>query len=332
MRTAILLFSTLLIAVAALWGVAQLPLATAAPVLSATPTSQVIVFSANGQPSLMYSDEYGVFQLYLSTNIDAPLTDHANHTRHPRWSPDRTQIAYTTVAVGETSPLLIATSLGESAVEVMDADGGNPRRLTAGQGEYAPAWSPDGAQIAYASLADEAVYVTNADGSGTPRLVRAGLFATSLDFAPDGERLLVTVREDNATRRVYLLSLDGSTLQPLLPGVTVWDAVWSPDGAQIAFATTDGILLSDDEGATARPLPLTGGLEYMLQDGFSIDALAWSPDGTRLACVLYSARLRVAISTPVPIERVGPQLAVVDVATGEIRVLTYGFTNADPDW
>lgn len=35
---------------------------------------------------------------------------------------------------------------------------------------------------------------------------------------------------------------------------------------------------------------------------------------------------------PVPYERIGSQLAVVDIATGEVELITHGFTNVDPDW
>ncbi len=76
---------------------------------------------------------------------------------------------------------------------VSDADGANPRRLTdADRSEHFPAWSPDGAWIAYATWDGEAghLYKSRADGGGDPeRLTRdAGAY-----FSPawgSGDRLV----------------------------------------------------------------------------------------------------------------------------------------------
>lgn len=280
----------------------------------------------------MYSDLYGVFQLYMNTALNTPLTDREHHYTQPRWSPDGAHIAYTVSALTDTSPLRVPDGLVGSVIEIIDADGSNRRILTDGSGEYAPAWSPDGKSIAFASLADGAIYLIDVDGSNR-RLIRDGLTVRSLAFSPDGERLLVTVREEDGIARVYLLSIDGGMMRPLLAdNRSAWDAVWSPDGSTIACATDDGILLTGDEGLTARVLTFTGYWTFALEDRFFLDGPTWSPDGRRLAFTIESWRLQIAVSTPVPFERIGSQLAVVDIATGEVELLTYGFTNADPDW
>lgn len=314
----------------ALWMTAQLSAQTLTPTPS--PTPPVIVFSANGQPSEMYSDLHGVYRLYLNSDFNHPLTDRDRHYLQPRWSPDGTRIVYTVTQVDENASF--NNTFAGSAIEIMDADGSNVKALTAGNGEYAPTWSPDGETIAYASVVDGGIYLMDADGENQ-RLIYDGVEVKSLDFSPDGDELLVAARlEENGLTQPYILNLENMTLRPLLEDdISVWDAAWSPDGETIALATTmDGIVLFDMTGQTTEPVTFTGFWTFALEDAFNVSDLAWSPDGTQLAFIIQSWRLEVAISTPVPIDRVGAQLAVVDLATGNLDILTYGFSNADPDW
>ncbi|MBT5709613.1 hypothetical protein HOI71_01120, partial [Candidatus Poribacteria bacterium] len=61
----------------------------------------------------------------------------------------------------------------EPQVHLMDPSGANIRRLTSGPGSNAhPAWSPDGATIAFVSTRDGRgqIYVMDADGGDHRRL------------------------------------------------------------------------------------------------------------------------------------------------------------------
>ena len=83
-------------------------------------------------------------------------------------SPDRTRIAY-------------SSSRGGSAdVYVMDADGKNPRRVTADPGsEGEPVWAPDGARLVY----------TASPSGGVPQLVSVradGADSRPLTASPGG--------------------------------------------------------------------------------------------------------------------------------------------------
>jgi TolB protein len=265
----------------------------------------------------MYSDQYGIFQLYYSTDLDAPLTNREGHATDPAWSPDGTRIAYT---YSELSGSL-------AYIEVMNANGSHRERLTDSGTSSNPVWSPDGTQIAFISNDKGWVYVMNSDGSNE-RMLRDDVDATSLAWSPDGTQFAVT-----SNYHIYLMNADGSNLHPLLdPSEPGWDAAWSPDGSTIAYVMLDGIYLTEDEGQTSRRLELTGDMTYFLHDGDSVDMLAWSPDGSQIAFTIYATALEIAISTPIPPERVGGQIMSVDVTTGETHLITRGFENIDPDW
>jgi Tol biopolymer transport system component len=80
-----------------------------------------------------------VFSYALPNGPWRQLTEHAEGTYDPAWSPDGARIAYT------------ARSRGKHDVWLMNADGSGALQLTDAGACRAPCWSPDGQQIAYIS-------------------------------------------------------------------------------------------------------------------------------------------------------------------------------------
>lgn len=217
------------------------------------------------------------------------------------------------VEEGPSRPIVFTADRdGKEELYLMDADGGNPRRLTFTPGDGAfrtprytnssyGAWSPDGELIAFASrrLEDDApeanarsadIYLMAPDGSGLRRITTNAASDLGPDFAPDGQVLAFTSDRDG-NYEIYAIRIDGAHLTRLTdnPGRDSGPD-WHPSGRSILF---------ESRGREGRR-----GLFVMSPDGTGVRHLvvgrhgAWSPDGSRIAfgaqaCWLMDSHERV---------------------------------------
>jgi Tol biopolymer transport system component len=177
---------------------------------------------------------------------------------------------------GESRELAIEVPDGADRLVVFDG-----KLRTVHPRGSAPAWSPDGKQLAY--LVGRTVFV---DG-------RSVDFGDSIDlggrlrWTPDGKALLVEWRRQYANGVIKLLPVHGGEPQFVTRGNA--PAV-SPDGKRVAFIRytfrpyegtplimTSALLMSSLEGGTPHVLARTRGLE-----GHHFFSLTWSRDGTGL--------------------------------------------------
>lgn len=127
------------------------------------------------------------------------LTNELASDGKPLWSPNGGRIAFTSDRDREVS-------FSEFDIFVMDADGGNVRRLTTapdGSWDIPWSWSPDGKQIAFyrTGLTGSDVYLVNVDGSGETSLADGSLGA----WSPNGQQ--ITFSRNN---RPFIMYADGS--------------------------------------------------------------------------------------------------------------------------
>ena len=180
---------------------------------------------------------------------------------------------------------------GGSDIYLMDADGGNVKRLTDDPAaDTHPRWSPDGTQFVFDSHRGGAghIYVANVDGSQVRRVTsedqaKNGAAGRHPDWSPDGRRLVFDSNRDGNVE-IYVSSLDGKQQVRLTDSAGDDNhPVWSPDSRRVIFnSSRDGnreMYVVGSEGGTPvnvsrHPARDSGG--------------KWSPDGTRL--VLASAR------------------------------------------
>ena len=192
----------------------------------------------------------------------------------PDWSPDGTTIAY----ANDTGDLWL-----------MDADGSNPRKLSAtGQHEELSAWfetghawSPDGTQIVFAGSpqgeGSGGIWIIGADSENVGQVSSEG-FAP--DWSPDGTQIAYyTWPEATPYRVCWVINVDG-TGRTQLPG-DVWPGApqWTTDG-RITVDCPEGLCVMDADGSNRQVLTGAEGKPLAYESSRVL-----SPDGTRVAYV-----------------------------------------------
>jgi Tol biopolymer transport system component len=227
----------------------------------------------------------------------------------PAFSPDGQKIAFVKEveikaeggSLSETPPHLVPK------IVVMNANGCNQVVLPLPEGEYAhePSWSPDGQRIAFWSdplsvLEECRMFITNADGSGTPRRIPTpGLSGCILrpEWSPDGTQIAFEAGYGDGWADIYVVdvSAEGHTSQPRQlidddPGTTsdgheamgATEPSWSPDGTEIAFVGGQDIYKFNVNTLEETRLTSWEGAG----SGTSVEnSPTWSPDGERIAFV-----------------------------------------------
>lgn len=129
------------------------------------------------------------------------------------------------------------------APDVMNADGSGQVRLTSdAAADHGPAWSPNGARIAFASRRDgtDEIYVMNADGSNVLRLSATGENSGPA-WSPDGLQIAFHHGQCyySCDYDLFRMNAGGSGILQLTSGdpPADTDPAWSRDGQWIAFAT-----------------------------------------------------------------------------------------------
>jgi TolB protein len=189
---------------------------------------------------------------------------------------------------GPPDLILVSTRDGDYAIFGAAADGKNAHRLTKEKGDPStpeglffqidPAWSPDGAQIVFASRRDGPahIYVMKADGTGTRRLTDTFREDQHPSWSPDG-RQIVFGREGI----LAVIPASGGEARRLGNGPgNAADPAWSPDGKMIAYDYRNPgtpireIYIMRADGTGVRRLTNLGNVAA---------EPAWSPDGRRIA-------------------------------------------------
>jgi Tol biopolymer transport system component len=233
-----------------------------------------ILFSAAvpGKGSIVLVRPDGTGLVNLTPNESSYETD----TRDYSWSPDGSQIVFSSHRDGPAS----------QEIYVMNADGSAQRRLTFDSGHDSvfniqPVWSPDGATIAFvhASGLSHSVWLMRPDGSERRELVNVGAMVERLTWSPDSTRLLYDVQNAPPTHVEVVDVRTGMRRSLTPPGQTDFYATWSPDGRSIAmtsnpFARTSHIDVVDSTDGSRRTVSSVPGTDP-----------AWSPDGSEIAFV-----------------------------------------------
>ncbi|HMH70166.1 MAG TPA: hypothetical protein VK502_02110 [Candidatus Saccharimonadales bacterium] len=188
---------------------------------------------------------------------------------------------------------------GHDRLKVMYANGSGQNYLTRSPGasEGAPAWSRDGARIAFVRdqkasryhAPQSAVFVVDADGSDEKNVTgwTKEVQYSSPSWSPDGTRLVY--EKNTGTERTLVvknIATNSATTLTTLSDNVDSRVSWSPSGKKILYND------SSNEVYTIWP---DGTHRSVISDGDSYEA-SWSPSGNKIAFIEDSGDDSVSIS------------------------------------
>jgi Tol biopolymer transport system component len=189
----------------------------------------------------------------------------------------------------------------ESALYLMDAEGGGRTKLIDEPvgGEMSPAWSPDGARIAFTRWPDAAaseggdgvaIWAMNADGSDLERLTYGPGLADHAAWSPDGQHIAFSR---------YVTSKDAYAIFTMDPDVEEVRRIHAVTGALrreqllslvVAGRITHRLRQRRESEPARRQQPLRHRSRWHRpatgqRRGGSYDDPTWSPDGRSIAFI-----------------------------------------------
>jgi TolB protein len=258
-----------------------------------SPDGKKVVFD-----SARISGRVNVSDLFLM-NADGSDQTFLTRGSSATWSPDCKNIAFHASASGTGTPLRTdpGSATTDSDLFVANVDdllvGDLPTNLTDSPDKIDDDadWSPDGQRIAYTAhdVGDDPpnppftsntaeIYITNADGSGTPQRVTENTYEErAVNWSPDGSQIVFSCRTGGGAT-VFHICVKDVNAPPADPPQQLTassfgdlTATWSPDGSKILFHRN-------------RP-PLQGGpqLFVMNADGTDLTQLTSGPGVNQLA-------------------------------------------------
>ena len=220
-----------------------------------------------------------------------------------------TQIAF----IDETGP----KNKRLKRLAVMDQDGANVKLLSQGRElVITPRFSPTTQDIVfmqYVTQQQASVFLMNLDSGQRELLGNFSGTTYAPRFAPDGQRIVMSVEEGNHSSIVEM-DLRSKQMRRLTPSAAIdVGACYAPDGRRLVFE-------SDREGTQQIYVMdlAAGGVRRITQGNGRYSTPVWSPRGDYIAFTKQSGG--------------GFQIGVMKPDGQDERILTDGFHNEGPTW
>lgn len=202
-----------------------------------------------------YDEWYDIYAADLATHKLVNLTRTRGYDAEGSYSPDGKLIAFASNRAAYSEPLSPDDAkrfeIDKSYmmdIYIMNADGGNVRRLTDVKGyDGGPFFSPDGKRITWRRFSPEGdtaeIYTMNIDGSDQRQLTRIGAMSWAPYYHPSGKYIIFTTNKHGfANFELYLVDPEGQREPVRVTFTDGFDGlpVFSPDGAKLCWTTTRG--------------------------------------------------------------------------------------------
>lgn len=210
-----------------------------------------------------------IFVMDMDGNGPFAVTKNKSINISPAWSPDGSQIAFTSYMKGNPD------------IYVVKVGGGSPRMLTKGKGSnLTPAWSPNGGTIAFASsISGPAnLYTMSPSGGGMNRITENPSIDISPSWSPGGNEMVFSSERAGGLHVFRTGAGGGGAARLTFVGYQNDMPAWSPMGDKILFAGRDmgafDIFIMNPDGSNIQRLTIGAG---------NNEHPSFSPDGRFVA-------------------------------------------------
>jgi acylaminoacyl-peptidase len=221
----------------------------------------------------------------------------------PEIAPDGRQIAYL------RNSMDVMKDRRRSQIWLLDAESGDMRPLTTGQGEFAPRWSPDGKRLVYAATDGESVqlFMRWMDNGATTRLAQLQRPPAGVAWSPDGKTLAFTMLVAEHVDPIAKMPEKPAGAEWAKPPKVITRTVFRADGEGYLEEGFSQVFVLPAEGGTPRQIS-SGAFHHEAQP-------VWTPDGKYL---LISANRHENWEK----EPMDSEIYEIAVGDGAIRALT----------
>jgi TolB protein len=205
-----------------------------------------------------------------------PVTHLGTITVSPRVSPDNARIAFSTLGKYGWAIRMYSFDLGRAVNFSAGTEGGS--NLT-------PAWSSDGAKVAFSSSrsGDSEIWIADQGGGGAHRITSLKGPNVSPAWNPKTNAQLAFTGGRTGEPQIYVMDQDGSNVQRMTDSGYAVSPSWSPNGGLLTYAWNRKYGPGDPGGQDIYVMDIASKnwLQVTHESGNN-DCPSWSPDGRHI--------------------------------------------------